>query len=336
MAQVTNTYDTYQSKRGRETLSDIISRIDPEETPFMSTVGTETIEGTHPEWNTDTLATPNTANKRVQGDVYSFSAITATAKVGNYTQISMKEFIVSETEERVAKAGPKSDYNREMVKKGIELRIDQEVILIGNQASLAGNSTTAPQLGSLRAWISTNDFMGASGTSGGYNTGTGIVDAAPATGTQRAFTKALMDTAISAAYVAGGSPRMIMGSPYVKTVFSTFMADASVAPQRMATSATSQATIVGAADEYLSDFGLFSFVPNRQMARAGVLVARNVYFLDPKMWKVGVLRPIQRDEDVAKTSDALPGVLKTEYTLIARNQASSAVVADVFGMTAST
>jgi hypothetical protein len=49
-----------------------------------------------------------------------------------------------------------------------------------------------------------------------------------------------------------------------------------------------------------------------------------------------VLRPVQRDNDVAKTSDALPGVLKTEWTLICRNQASSAVIADIFGQTAST
>src|ERR1043166_1498110 len=116
MAQVTNTYDTYQSKRGRETLSDIISRITPDETPFMSMIGTQSLEGTHPEWNLDTLATPNTANKRVQGDIYSYSALTPTSRVGNYTQISMKEFIVSETEEAVAKAGPKSDFNREMLK----------------------------------------------------------------------------------------------------------------------------------------------------------------------------------------------------------------------------
>jgi hypothetical protein len=335
MAQVLNTYDTYTSRRGRETLSDVIDRIDPDETPFMSTVGTESIDGTHPEWMTDTLATPNTANKFIQGDVYSLQAITSAVKVGNYTQISRKEFIISETEERVSKAGPRSDYNREMVKKGIELRIDQEVILIGNQASIAGNSSTAPQLGSLRAWISTNDYMGTGspvGSSGGFNTGTNIVDAAVNAGTLRPFTKTLMDTAISAAYVAGGNVRMIMGSPLVKTVFSTFMADANVAPQRMATSATSQATIVGAADEYLSDFGKVSFVVNRQMARAGATVARNVYFLDTSKSKVGVLRPLQRDPDVAKTSDALPGVLKVEYTLISKNQAASAVVADVTGI----
>jgi hypothetical protein len=333
MAQVTNTYDTYASKRGRETLSDIIDRIDPDETPFISLIGTESIDGTHPEWNTDALATPSLSNKRVQGDVYSFSSIAATVKVGNYTQISMKEFIVSETEERVAKAGPRSDYNREMVKKGVELRIDQEVTALSNQASLAGNSTTAPQSAGLRAWLSTNDYMGASGVSGGFNTGTNIVDAAT-NGTQRAFTKALMDTAISGAYVAGGSPKILMVSPYVKTVFSTFMADASVAPQRMSTSATSQATIVAAADEYLSDFGTVTVVPNRQMARAGVTITRNAFLIDPSRFKLGVLRPIQRDNDVAKTSDALPGVLKTEWTLISRNQAASAVVADIFGTTA--
>lgn len=335
MAQVTNTYDTYQSKRGRETLSDVISRVTPEETPFMSNVGTQSIEGTHPEWNLDTLATPNAANKRVQGDIYSYSAISPTARVGNYTQISMKEFIVSETEEAVSKAGPQSDYNREMVKKGVELRIDQEVTLLSNQASLAGNSTTPPQLGGLRAWISTNDYMGGSGVSGGFNSGTGVVDAAT-NGTQRAFTKALLDTAISGGYVAGGNLKIIMGSPYVKSVFSTFMSDANVAPQRMSTARNEQATIVAAADEYLSDFGLLTFVPNRQMARAGAGIARNVFLLDPAFLKVGVLRPIQQDKDVAKTSDARPGVLKTEYTLIVKNEAGLAVVADVFGLTAST
>jgi hypothetical protein len=333
MAQVADTYDTYQSGRGRETLSDIIDRIDPDETPFLSMIGTERIEGTHPEWNTDALATPNAANKRVQGDVYDFSPITATTKIGNYTQISMKEFIISETEEIVSKAGPRSDFNREMVKKGIELRIDQEVIALSNQASLAGNSTTAPQSAGARAWISSNDYMGAGGSSGGFSAG---IVAAATNGTQRALTKALLDTAISAAYVAGGNPKVLMVSPYAKTVFSTFMADANVVPLRQATSANSQATIVGAADEYLSDFGLVSVVPNRQLARAGILYSRNAFLFDIPRWKLGVLRPVQRDNDVAKTSDALPGVLKTEWTLISRNQASSAVIADIFGQTAST
>ena len=53
--------------------------------------------------------------------------------------------------------------------------------------------------------------------SGGFSAG--IVGAAT-NGTQRALTKALLDTAISAAYVAGGNPKVFMVSPYAKTVFS--------------------------------------------------------------------------------------------------------------------
>lgn len=335
MAQVTNTYDTFASKRGRETLSDLIDRLTPEEAPFLDSIGRQRLEGTHPEWNIEALATPNTGNKRVQGDIYSYSTVTPTTKVGNYTQISMKEFLISETDEVVAKAGPKSDFNRQMVIKGIELRIDQEVIALSNQASLAGNSTTPAQSAGARAWIATNDLLGATGVSGGFNTGTSVVDAAT-NGTQRAVTKALLDAAISAAYTAGGNPKVFMVSPYAKTVFSGFMADASVAPQRMDTSPREQATIVAAADTYLSDFGRLVVVPNRQMARAGATIARNAFLFDFTKWKLGVLRDIQRDNDVAKTSDALPGVLKTEWALISLNEAASAVIADVFGMTAST
>jgi hypothetical protein len=65
-------------------------------------------------------------------------------------------------------------------------------------------------------------------------------------------------------------------------------------------------------------------------------VARNVYGFDKTKWALGILRPIQRDNNAAKTGDALPGVLKVEYALISKNEAANFVVADVFGMTAST
>src|SRR4029077_3852878 len=95
-----------------------------------------------------------------------------------------------------------------------------------------------------------------------------------------------------------------------------------------------QATLVGAADAYLSDFGLVTTLPNRQMARAGASVARNIFGLDKTKWSILFLRPIQEDEDVAKTSDALPGVLKGEWCLKSKNEAASFVIADIFGMTA--
>lgn len=337
MAQpIVNTFETYDAKGLREELSNLISMITPEETPLISNIGTRKVTSVHPEWQTDTLATPDVTNNRPEGSDWSFQPIVPTTRVGNYTQISDKRIIISGTLEAVIKAGRTSELAREVRKKGLELRIDREVIALSNQASSAGSGDGATNRTSagLRAWISTNDDLGSGGASGGFNAGTGVVDAAT-NGTQRAFTKTLMDNGIAAAYTSGGSVDMIMASPWNKRVFSTFMSDANVAPQRTATPRSGQARIVGAADMYESDFGELTFVVNRQMARAGAAVARNVFLLDTSKLALGELRPITL-ENVAKTGDAEKRALVTEWTLIVDNEASQAVIADTFGLTAST
>jgi hypothetical protein len=335
MAQVTNTYDTFDSARNRETLSDRIDMIDPEETPLYSLLKKEKVEGVHPEWNLDSLATPVVTNAEVQGFVYDFDAITATSRVGNYTQIFSKSFIVAETQEAVAKAGPKSDYNREKLKKGVELRTDIEVTIAYNQASSAGSSAAAARLGGLRAWLATNDSMGTNGASGGFNSSTNVVDVAT-NGDQRAMTKALIDDLIEDVYTGGGNPKLLMFSPYLKRIFTSVLMNVSGTSTQQTNVKSGQARIIGAVDEYQSDFGLISVVPNRQWARAGASLARNAFLVDTEKVAYGTLRPIQEDKDVAKTSDAMPGILKHEGCLIVTNEKAHGVIADLYGMTAST
>ncbi|WP_104662845.1 DUF5309 domain-containing protein [Ensifer adhaerens] len=335
MPQVSNTFETYDAVGNRETLADRIYMITPEETPFLSMIGKTDVDGVHPEWQTDTLATPDTANNQPEGNDWSFQAITPTTRVGNYCQISDKRIVVSNTQEVVSKAGRKSEMAREIAKKGQELKTDMEVILLSNQASSAGSGNAASNRlsGGFRAWLSSNDSLGAGGASGGFNAGTGIVDAAT-NGTQRALTKALLDTTIQATYISGGNPTTLLLSPYAKTVFSTFMSDANVAQQRFAAKGSSQTTIVAAADMYLSDFGTLTVVPDRQMARAGATIARNAFLVDPSMVQLGTLRDIAK-RDPAETGDAKKKVLNVEYTLVVKNEAAHGVVADIFGMTAS-
>src|SRR4029077_14682587 len=124
----------------------------------------------------------------------------------------------------------------------------------------------------------------------GFNPGTGVVDAATP-GTQRAFTKVMMDQGIQAGYIAGGKPTVLMMAPYAKTVFSTFMSDANIAPLRVPLTGRDQATVVGAAGAYVSAFGLVTAVPNRQMARAGAYIARNIFGIDKTKWTLLFLRP---------------------------------------------
>jgi len=340
MSLVTNAFTSYSgdsgSKRNRETFSDLISMITPEETPFYSLIRKESVDGTHPEWSTDTLATPVTTNKNFEGDTYAFTAITPTVRVGNYCQISMKQFAITETQEVVSKAGPKSEVGRERAKKGIDLRCDIEAAMLSNNASIAGAQVTARQSGGLRAWIATNDSIAGGGSSGGFNSSTGVVDAATNGSNQRTFTKTLLDDNIELVYKAGGNPTVLMLSPYLKRVFSTFMSDSNVAAFRTPLTGKSQGTIVGAADCYLSDFGLIDVVPNRQMARVGATLNRNAFLLTPDKLAKGFLRDIQEDKEVAKTGDALPRVIKAEWTLIVKNEAAHGCIADLFGTTSST
>lgn len=333
MPQASNTFETYDAVGNRETLADTISMITPEETPFLSAIGTKKVEGVKPEWQVDELAAPNPNNNVPEGNSWSANAITPTVRVGNYCQISEKSLTVTATQEAVSKAGRKSEIARETAKKGVELKTDQEVIFTRNQASSAGtgNGATNRTLGSMRAWIATNDELGSGGASGGFNTSTNVVDAAT-DGTQRAFSKALLDTNIRNVFNAGGNPRMIMLSPYNKGVFSTFMSDSNVAPQRYETPKSSQTTIVAAADTYLSDFGTLTVVPNRQWVRAGAAYCRNVYLLDLTMVTQGVLRPIDR-KTPEQTADAEMRVLNTEYTLVVKNEKAHGVIADTYGFT---
>lgn len=337
MAIITGTYQSTSgaSKQNREIiLRDTIERVDPSETPLFSMIPRgPNVDGVDPKWVQSSLATPDPDNAQVEGDTYTFTAVNQPARVGNYTQIFWRTFAVSDSQNELLKVGPKTEVGRNRMEKGLEIRTDIEASMLSNNASVAG--LTRKSAG-LRAWTATNDVFSAGGASGGFNSGTGLVTTATNGTAQRAFSKSLMDAALLATYTAGGNPTLCILSPYAKSVFSGFMSDASVAQLRVPISAKSQATIVGAADAYLSDWGLIDFVPDRQMARVGAALARNVYFITPDKLEKGFFRDIQEDTDLASNADAELFVLKCEFALINRHEKAHGVVADVFGMTTST
>lgn len=334
MAQLSNTFETYDAVGNREELANTIHQITPEKTPFLSLIGRKSVASTHPEWQTDTLGSVDLDNAQPEGNDWTYDAISPTTRVGNYTQIAEKSFLISRTQEHTTKAGRKSELARETAKKGVELRIDMEATALSNQASVAGSGDAATnrKLGGFRAWIATNDNMDGGGSSGGFNSGTSVVDAA-SNGTQRALTKAQIDATMLSATNAGGEPSVLMLSNYAKTVFSRILDDADVVPLRKALG-SGQATIVGAADAYLTDFGMLTVVPNVQMTRAGATVARNAFLIDPSMVTLGIFDDIQIHKP-AKTGDAEKRVLNVEYTLVVNNEAAHGCIADLYGISAS-
>jgi hypothetical protein len=315
MAQPTNTFDSYDSIGTRADLSDVIHNISPTQTPFLSMAAKSKAKNTLHEWQTDSLATAG-QNAVIEGDDATLDAAAPTARVGNYTQISDKTVVVSGTQEATDKAGRRSEMSYQIAKRAKELKRDMEFILTGNQTSDAGSSALARKTGSVEAWIKTNTSRGAGGANGGY--GAGVVTAAT-DGTQRGFTEALLKTVIQSCWANGGDPSTIIVGPKNKAVASTFTG---IATQYRENKGTSQATIVAAADVYVSDFGEHKILASRFSRDRSALV------LDMEYWGVAYLRPFQTVE-LAKTGDSEKKQILAEYALVAKQEAASGVVADL-------
>lgn len=320
MAQATGTFDSYDIVGDREDLTNVIYNISPEETPFMTSVGRGKAKATKHEWQTDSLADASTSNAFVEGDEYSYADPAATTRVGNFTQISRKTVQVSGTLEAIDKAGRDSEMAYQMAKRSPELKRDMEAILLNNQASVAGAAATPRTLGGLPAWLETNTDRGVGGADGGYNAGTGVVDAAT-DGTQRAFTEEMLKDVIQQCFEAGATPKVLMLSPFNKRAFSAFTGISELRTN-IQNSSKQQATIFAGADMYISDFGTLSVVPNRFQR------SRDAFVLDTEYAQVAFLRPVQQEE-VAKTGDARKRVILCEYTLVVKNEAAHGVIADL-------
>ena len=311
------TYQSYQAIGQREDLSDVIYNISPTDTPFMTSVGKTKATAVYHEWQKDSLAAVNTSNAVVEGATASDATLSPSTRIGNRTQISQKTVKISGTLETVNKAGRKSEKAYQLAKASAEIKRDMEAILLSNQVAAAGDTSTARTLGGLQTWLASNTSNGVGGSAGASGS------TARTTGTDRAFTATLLNTVIQSAYTNGGNPTILMVTPAQKVVASTF---AGIATRYKDVPSNVQASIIGAADVYVSDFGTISIVPNRFIPNADS--DDTAFLLDPEMAAVAYLRPFQTNE-LAKTGDADVTQLLVEYTLEVKNEAAHGIISDL-------
>ena len=318
MAIITNTFQQFQAIGVREDLSDIIYDVSPTETPFLTNAGRgEKLTNTFFEWQTDALATASTTNQQIEGDdITSYDAVTPTVRLGNYAQISRKTVIISETEEVVDKAGRQSELSYQLAKKGKELKRDMEADLLANKGANAGSTSVARKTGSLLAFIKTNQSLGSGGVAPVY---TSIPTDVWTDGTQRAFTETILKNVIEECWTSGAEPKTLMVGALGKQVVSGF---AGVVELTADQNRKGQATIIGAADAYVSDFGTLSVVPNRFQRTSTAFV------LDWDFVSVRYLRPFQQTP-LAKTGDAQKRLMLAEYGLEVKNEKALGVAVDL-------
>jgi hypothetical protein len=315
MAVPTDTTQTYQVVGRREDLTDVIHDVTPTETPFMSAIGKTTASSTYHEWQTDALAAASGTNKVIEGDDPANDAITATVRLGNYTQLSDKVIQVSSTQRASNNAGRGDELSYQLMKRSKELKRDMETTLTGNYASNAGAAGTARACAGFEAWIQTNDSRGATGGNTAFSAG---IQAAATDGTQRVYTETLLKDVLQLCWENGGEPTQVHVGAFNKKAMSGFTGIA----DQVRDTGNKRATIVGAADVYVSDFGQLSIIANRFSRSRSALV------VDPTMWKLAYYQRF-KTEDLAKTGHSDRKMLSVEYTLEACNEKSSGCVADL-------
>lgn len=299
----------------REDLSDVITRIDPDETPVFSALKKETGNGVFVEWQVQELAAAVATNYQNEGADAAYATPTATSRLGNYMQISQKDAQVSGTLDAVDKAGRDRETAYQKVLKGLELRRDIEKYL---HSDTARSSSDPRKAGTLSSWITNVDD--ASGTSAATGDGTDVPDMA---GTNRAMTLAQIDNAMQAAYTDGGQPNMLVVSPSKKAAFSD-LNSGSVATNQINYTAPREAAIVGSVSLYLSDFGQLDVVIDRFASDD------RVYLLDSDYASICTL-PNRNFavQDLAKTGDSEKFQIITEFTLKVSAPKAHAAVYDL-------
>ena len=331
-------FKTEDTKGKKEDLASFISMITRDETPFLSSIGTKKATSVYHEWQTDSLAAP-VANAKAEGlDFSAADTPTSTTRLGNYSQILIKEIKISKTLDSVSKAGRNSEFAYQMKKKGTELKRDLEHALVGTRQITNGSGTadtvgdnTGRNMGGYQSWIpKDNNWDASAGTPAFQSAAGGDGKTAHTAGTAGTHTLALtdVDEVMQRVYEEGGKATVMMMSPSNKRSFSTLAQGAGNTRRNL----DEKGSIRQSVELYESDFGVVKVVPNYIQGLAsgldisdGVGGATDVLVYDPSWWSMANLRALQT-ADVGQKGDSTVGMIVEETTLECRNPHGSAMI----------
>ena len=304
MAIPTADTTTYDIVGMREDLIDVITNISPVETWFTSNTGNGKATNRYHEWQIDSLATP-TANAQIEGNTKTATAITATSRTGNYTQILSKEFMVTETTDAVTKAGRSSETAYQTQKKMKELANDIEYALLVNATAASGATGTARTLKGVLGWVTSNTYTGT------------------ATGNATPVSAANIRTVLQSIWTAGGKPQhMIMGGFQKQAVSVLTTSNTKYVKGQ-------EKEVVDAVDVYDTDFGRIAIHLHRILDGTSNATKGSIIVLgDMALWQKAWLRPMKKTElPIASTSTFY--TIEAELTLEARQEAGSGVMSNL-------
>jgi len=320
MAQPAGIVATYDAVGNREDLSDVIWRAYEGETPFLDAIKKTKATGTNHTWQEDSLAAA-ASNAHIEGDDASPADPAASTLLSNYTQILKEHAVVSGTQEAVDKAGRKKEMAYQVAKRMKEMKLDLEFACLGNgiangvgNVKVAGNNTTARELGSIETYLTSNVSVGSTGAAASGNSADLMT-----TGTDRDLTEAILSSVLETTYTNGGDPKCLFVSAINKGVIGDFTAGGATRYV-----STDSSTLNVSIDVFEGDFHHLKVMPCRNQ------IGDNVYAIDPQMIAIAELRGLS-SKDLAVTGDSMRKEMVMEATLEVCTEAAHAIVADTNG-----
>jgi len=289
-------------------------------------------KGTHSnprtEWVEDALALPVTNNAVIDGADISQNDTKVGTRLGNWTQIAVKEVQVSTTAEASNSIGGMGKLARQISERQKELRRDVEAQMCTHQASLAGDGTSTANISAgLGAQLKTNISLGATGSAGGFNTTTGLF-VEPDPGTKRALSETTMRNVLQSIYENGGNTSVIMARPTVIRALSTYMFG-TTAKIATLTSDNKQSggamTAYGSVNVFVTDFGQTLEMRDNRLQPTDDTATSTMYFLDSAHLQQSMLRGYTV-EPLAKTGLSEKRLMSVQYTLKVMNEKSQGCI----------
>ena len=314
-----NTYLETAAVGVKEDLSEIIYRIDPDETPLVSACDRSPASQVLHEWLVQEL---NAAadNAQAEGFTAVMQAAVKPVRLNNVCQIMARTVGVSGTLRVVDVAGGEDEFNRQLVLRGMEIKRDLELAVT---SPLVRTITDPRHMSGLPCYL-VNGSRGAGAgvmpVGDGSNAGTA--------GTLRDLTLGMVDSATQQCWQAGGKPTLAIMSGNIKAYFATLSqggtGNAVVAQNIQNVTSAESVTIIGAVDVYRTNFGTIQLAPDRFCPAHQILLVSTDYV---------ELAPLpERDivqQEYAKTGDNSQGGVLFEGCITPTAPKAHAVIFDL-------
>lgn len=134
------TLKSYDLNGKKLSFANWISNLSPQDVPFTSMTGKESIDQTLFQWQTDSLSSAGDNAQAEGGDARSWALKTTSIK-SNITQILRKTVKVSDTANALANYGRGKELQYQMEKAGKEIKRDLELAFLTNHGSVQETAT---------------------------------------------------------------------------------------------------------------------------------------------------------------------------------------------------